>query len=374
MSQKQVRIVQEGRFIKAYCNETGKDVTKSIPQPVRQQNRNSVITWDFDSQSQSGQATATESINLAVTKQAPVEMSEVQSLIRSTKRPKEFVISDLKWRYLVRAVARGKNIMMTGPTGTGKTKVAKIVASMLNRPFYYFNMGATQDPRSTLIGTTHFKKDSGTYFSQSMFVSAIQTENAVILLDELTRINDDGSNILMPVLDETQRYLRLDEHPDSPTVPVAKGVCIIATANIGTEYVATRTLDRALRDRFVEVEMEYMTASQESKYLMSVTPGLNQSIADAIADIANSTRKELTNSNPKIQTAISTRMTVEAAGLAIDGFSLTEIAEVAFFPMYDPSGGVNSERTFIKQLVQKHQDVIKTPEVEVTPAAVNAPF
>lgn len=364
-----IRIVQEGRFIKAYDAATGADVTKLVPQPIRQANRGKMIDFDLAT---GGTVKSGESLNLAksTATAAPIEMNDIQKLIQSTKRPKDFVISDLKWRYLVRAVARGKNIMMTGPTGTGKTKVAKIVASMLNRPFYYLNMGATQDPRSTLIGNTHFKKESGTYFTQSMFVNAIQTENAVILLDELTRINDDGSNILMPVLDETQRYLRLDEHPDSPTIPVAKGVCIIATANMGTEYVATRTLDRALRDRFIEVEMEYMTNSQEVKYLMNTVPGIDDKFAGAIAEIASATRKELNNSNPKIQTAISTRMTVEAAGLAVDGFTLNEIAEVAFYPLYDASGGVNSERTFIKQLVQKYDNlkVNNSPESQDVPA------
>ena len=39
-----------------------------------------------------------------------------------------------------------------------------------------------------------------------------------------------------------------------------------------------------------------------------------------------------------------------------DGFTLAEAAEVCIYPQYDNSGGVDSERTFVKQLVQKFCD------------------
>ena len=139
---------------------------------------------------------------------------------------------------------------MTGPAGCGKTMAAKSIVNALDRPDFYFNLGATQDPRATLIGNTHFSKEDGTYFSEALFVKAIQTENAVILLDELSRAHPEAHNILMTVLDEGQRYLRLDEADGAPTVKVAPGVTFIATANIGNEYTATRVLDRALLDRF----------------------------------------------------------------------------------------------------------------------------
>ncbi len=94
------------------------------------------------------------------------------------------MMSELKWKYLIRSAVRGKNIMMTGPAGCGKTMAAKSVVNSLDRPDFYFNLGATQDPRSTLIGNTHFASKKGTYFSMSLFVQAIQTPNAEILIDD----------------------------------------------------------------------------------------------------------------------------------------------------------------------------------------------
>jgi MoxR-like ATPase len=142
-------------------------------------------------------------------------------------------MKELKWKYLIRSAVRGKNIMMTGQSGCGKTMSAKALVRALDRPDFYFNMGATQDPRSTLIGNVHFNNDTGTWLSESLFVRAIQTPNAVILLDELTRAHPDAWNILMPVLDQGQRYLRLDEKEDQATINVAEGVTFVATANIG---------------------------------------------------------------------------------------------------------------------------------------------
>ena len=269
-------------------------------------------------------------------------------------RPTTLMMPDLKWKYLIRSAMRGKNVMMTGAAGCGKTMAAKKVVEALNRPDFYFNLGATQDPRGTLIGNTHFKKDEGTTFSESLFVKAIQTEDAVILLDELSRAHPEAWNILMTVLDQGQRYLRLDEHEDAPTIPVAKGVTFIATANIGNEYTATRAMDRALVDRFIIVEMETLNVEQESKLLRNLYAELTQEEAKNIAEIAFMTRTASGGESPRLSSAVSTRLSVEVAGLMVDGFTLAEAAEVCIYPFFDADGGVDSERTFVKQIVQKY--------------------
>ena len=268
-------------------------------------------------------------------------------------KPDILKMKALKWKYLMRSAMRGKNILMTGPSGCGKTMAAKSVVNALNRPDFYFNLGATQDPRSTLIGNTHFSKENGTFFSEALFVKAIQTEDAVILLDELSRAHPDAHNILMTVLDAGQRYLRLDEADGSPTIKVAKGVTFIATANIGNEYTATRVMDRALIDRFIVVEMDVLDKEQEIDLLSYLFPNVETDRIEAIGDIVGGTRIELNSETPRISTHISTRNSVEMASLIYDGFSLEEAAEVCIYPQYDNAGGIDSERTFVKQLVQK---------------------
>ena len=288
----------------------------------------------------------------------PTDHAEILNFIHNSYslKPKMLMMSELKWKYLVRSGVRGKNIMMTGPAGCGKTMAAKSLVNSLDRPDYYFNLGATQDPRSTLIGNTHFDSKKGTYFSESLFVKAIQTPNAVILLDELSRAHPDAWNILMTVLDYGQRYLRLDESNGTDTIKVAEGVTFVATANIGNEYTSTRVMDKALMDRFTIVEMDVLNEEDESSLLNMMFPSVDSVVLGNVAKIATLTRTESKSETARITSGISTRTTVELSGLLFDGFSLEEAAEVSIYPQYDSTGGVDSERTFVKQIVQKFCD------------------
>lgn len=295
----------------------------------------------------------------------PTDHEEVLNFIHSSYslKPQGLMMSELKWKYLIRSAVRGKNIMMTGPAGCGKTMAAKSLVNSLDRPDFYFNLGATQDPRGTLIGNTHFEKSKGTYFSESLFVEAIQTPNAVILLDELSRAHPDAWNILMTVLDYGQRYLRLDEQNNQSTIKVAAGVTFVATANIGNEYTSTRVMDKALMDRFTIVEMDVLSEEDENSLLNYMFPNVDSKLLSSVAKIATLTRTESNSDTARINSGISTRTTVELCGLLFDGFSLEEASEVSIYPQYDNTGGVDSERTFVKQIVQKFCDDGTTDEL-----------
>ena len=268
-------------------------------------------------------ATSTPSVeNSSI--EVPSDHAEVLNFIHSSYslKPQGLMMSELKWKYLIRSAVRGKNIMMTGPAGCGKSMAAKALVNSLDRPDYFFNLGATQDPRGTLIGNTHFEEGKGTYFSESLFVKAIQTPNAVILLDELSRAHPDAWNILMTVLDYGQRYLRLDEQDTQATIKVAEGVTFIATANIGNEYTSTRALDKALMDRFTIVEMDMLNEEEENELLTYMFPNVDTTLLGNVAKIAALTRTESKSETARLPFGISTRTTVELCGLLYDGFNL----------------------------------------------------
>ena len=295
--------------------------------------------------------------NAEVNVEASTKHEDIKNFIHNDSvslKPESIVMTDLKWKYLIRSAVRAKNIMMTGPAGCGKTMAAKSLVKALNRPDFYFNLGATQDARATLIGNTHFDSKKGTFFAESAFVKAITTENAVILLDELSRAHPDAWNILMTVLDNGQRYLRLDEAEGSPIVNVASGVTFIATANIGNEYTSTRVLDRAILDRFTTIEMDVLNDTQEFELLKYMFPEVDEYDLKAVAEIAHHTREVSRGESGKLTNMVSTRASVETAGLIYDGFSLTEAAEISMYPFFSNDGGVDSERTYIIQLVQKY--------------------
>ena len=330
----------EGKAIQSYINKNGKKTFRKVDMDVY---NSLVVPMNTD--------------NGGVQYEDNSDHQAIKDFIHQGSvnlKPRELVMTELKWKYLIRSAVRAKNIMMTGPAGCGKTMAAKALVKALDRPDFYFNLGATQDPRATLIGNTHFDQGKGTFFSESAFVKAIKTPNAVILLDELSRAHPDAWNILMTVLDQGQRYLRLDEAEGSPIVKVAEGVTFIATANIGNEYTSTRVMDRAILDRFVTIEMDVLTDEQEFGLLKYMFPEVNQDDLKAIAEIAHHTRTQSMSDSGKVTSMISTRASVEMAGLIYDGFNLFESAEISVFPFFSQDGGVDSERTYVKQLVQKY--------------------
>ena len=85
-------------------------------------------------------------------------------------------------------------------------------------------------------------------------------------------------------------------------------------------------------------------------------PNVDATVVSSVAKIAALTRTESNSDTARINSGISTRTTVEMMGLIYDGFGLDEAAEVCVYPQYDATGGVDSERTFVKQIVQKFCD------------------
>lgn len=302
---------------------------------------------------------------------APVEVSseteQIREFIHTTAysmKPENLLLDELRWKYAVRSVVRAQNMLVCGPTGSGKTMMVKWLAEALDRPLHIFNLGSTQDPRASLIGNTHFDSDRGTFFSQSPFIEAIQQENAIILLDELSRANPEAFNILMSVLDPNQRYLRIDESVDSPIINVHPTVTFIGTANIGTEYTSTRVIDRALEDRFVTIQMDYLDEQGEKELLSKIFSEVSENNIDTVAKLVTLIREDVKNEEGQLERSLSTRHSIEMTSLINDGFTIEEVMEIVVYPNYSDDGGIDSERTYVKQLLQS---VLDSSEGELTP-------
>lgn len=298
-------------------------------------------------------------------KSKPVELSNEEKLrqeklkiIKSSTRkiPKDFFISPLKWKILIRSIISQQNLMITGHTGCGKTDVVELAAKALGRNIVNINMGSTQDPRVSIIGNISYDPVNGTVHNESAFIKAISTPNTVVLLDELTRLHPEGVNILMSVLDPKRRFLRIDEDNDNRVINVAKNVSFIATANIGNEYTSTRTLDRAFNDRFQIMEMDLLTKEEETSLLNMKYPEQSD-INNKLASFSFDLKREFFNDDSEIETFMSTRVLLAVADIISDGFSIEEAITSIVLPYFDSSGGLDSERAHVKKIFQKYGNI-----------------
>ena len=129
-------------------------------------------------------------------------------------------------------------------------------------------------------------------------------------------------------------------------------------------------MDKALMDRFIVVEMDVLTDEEEYGLLEYMFPHVDPELLKSISEIAHTTRMESKNECGKLSIGVSTRTSVEMAGLMYDGFGIDEAAEVWVYPQFADDGWMDSERTFIKQLVQKYvsdgssEDLFNEDEVE----------
>ena len=108
--------------------------------------------------------------------------------------------------------------------------------------------------------------------------------------------------------------------------------------------------------------MDTLTKDEESQLLQMMYPSVDSNTLTNIAEITSMTRGEVMSESPKLSNALSTRAAVEIGSLLYDVFSLEEAAEITIYPLFDQSGGADSERVYMKQYVQKFLG--KTPEDE----------
>jgi len=246
----------------------------------------------------------------------------------------KFVIDKTKDKMIHSLIKGGKNVMLTGATGAGKTTYCFKIADELGMNCEVVNCGSTQDARTSLLGFFQLE-DGNTKFTPSNFIKAVQTENTLIVLDELSRASDDAFNILFPILDHRREISIEEENGDSRKVKVAKGVRFVATANIGLEYSSTRTLDRALQDRFMTFNLPYITGEQMVDFISDtheLTPQDNKmvNVLSQVYDYSHTLFGK-----GKIGTRISTRSVIDTISLIKDGFSVRDILDNAILSQYE---------------------------------------
>jgi len=238
---------------------------------------------------------------------------------------------------------------LIGPTGGGKTSLARYLVKALERILYIHDMGTMSDPQASILGT-HRLVNGESQFDYASFTEHIQDKRAVILLDELSRAPITANNILFPALDDRRELpVEMADSKHARNIKIHEDCVFFATANIGAQYTGTHTLDRALVDRFFMVEIPYMQPDIESKVL-TVRCKIDKKEADKIAAVAGEIRNMYLRE--ELADSVSHRHTLEMGDLVKDGADFILAAKTVLFPLFEGSEA-DGERATVLGVITK---------------------
>jgi ATP-dependent Clp protease ATP-binding subunit ClpA len=126
--------------------------------------------------------------------------------------------------------------LLTGPTGVGKTEMAKQLAEVLGISFLRFDMSEYMERHtvSRLVGAPpgYVGYDRGGLLTEAV----AKNPHAVLLLDEIEKAHEDVFNILLQVMD----HGTLTDTNGKPTD--FRHVIMLMTSNVGAREMAQRAL------------------------------------------------------------------------------------------------------------------------------------
>lgn len=216
---------------------------------------------------------------------------------------------------LEKAMSLGRNVLIEGPVGVGKTFLVRQVLESLGLDFERID-GDTRYTENKLTGWFDpplvLKKGYvASCFIEGPLLTAMK-KGKILFINELNRMPEAVQNILLPAMDE--RHIML---PKLGRVDAKPGFLVVATQN-PREFTATHALSEALLDRFEMIPLYYQDRDEEIEILKNeLGPKVRTDVLERVVDIVRATRN-----HPAIKRGASIRAAIATLKLFVGGIDL----------------------------------------------------
>jgi len=232
-------------------------------------------------------------------------------------------------RLALACLSAGRNLMLQGPVGVGKSVLAEALARQLARELLRVDgderyteqkMTGWFDPALVLKGGY-----DNEFFIEGPLVRAMRS-GGILFVNEINRMPESVQNVLLPAMEERRIVV-----PQYGEVHAGADFQIIATQN-PVEFVATSHLSEALVDRFEFVELDYQSFDEEVEIVRrNIRCPADAELGDLVERAVALTR--LTRHHDKVRRGASVRAAIGmvdvASRLGGDGDALERAAMVS---------------------------------------------
>ena len=210
------------------------------------------------------------------------------------------------------ALSMGKNLLLKGPTGSGKTKLSDTLSSIFSQPMHSINCSVDLDAEALLGYKTISERDGKNTidFIEGPVIQAMKNGH-LLYIDEINMAKPETLPILNGVLD----YRRSITNPfTGEVVKAAPSFGVVAAINEG--YVGTVPLNEALKNRFVVIDVPYIEGQTLKSVIESQSKLSDSKLISQFVDLSSDLLIQVKNGQIS-EEAASIRALIDACDLAV---------------------------------------------------------